>query len=272
MSAPGGPPSVCLVNGSLRGQKASSFHFLSRLERNLHAAEIVSTQVSVRARPRQGYSEDTLATLDRADVLILAFPLYAYCLPGGFMRLLEEWARHAHDGPARKPQRVYAIVNCGFVSPDTNAEAIRVVKHFCARLGLRWRFALLIACGPAVIATESVDLRLRRAMRRIVADIQSDTCEPADDVPIKPLLPRIIMDTVRERLDRNSLRELLAAGAQLPSASSAAGAGLGIEQALQLASQARELPSRSPLPPDNREPRPPCLPSPRPPRVGPDQA
>ncbi len=76
---------------------------------------------------------------------------------------------------------------------------------------LQWRFAIAIGGGLAVQAMAFIDLRLRRAMRSIAADIQTGTCEPADDMLLKPILPPILMETVKEHLDRNSLKEATAA-------------------------------------------------------------
>jgi len=184
MNAPASGGKVCLVNGSLRGQKASSAHFLNRVGKLLAARNIGTAQVSVRPRLPHGYPEEILAALNSADAVILAFPLYCYCLPGGLMRLLEEWARYAMSHPIEKRPRVYGIANCGFVLPETNTEAVGVLKHFCARLGLHWRFAIEIACGPAVVATELIDIKLRRALKSVATDIQSGSTGPKGDVLI----------------------------------------------------------------------------------------
>ncbi|MGA2478115.1 MAG: hypothetical protein ABSG63_05125 [Spirochaetia bacterium] len=211
MNTPAIRGQVCLVNGSLRGLKASSFRFLSRVGKLLGDGNVDITRISVRAHLPNGYPEDTLAAVNSAETVVLAFPLFVYCLPGGFMRFLEEWARHASIHPAPRRTRVYAIVNSGSALPETNEEAIRVIKHFCSRLGLQWRFAIAIGGGMAVQAMAFMDLRLRKAMMSIAADIRAGSCEPVDNIPLKPLLPRILMDTVREYLDRNSLKDASAA-------------------------------------------------------------
>ncbi|MCX6093363.1 MAG: hypothetical protein NTY63_00865 [Candidatus Bipolaricaulota bacterium] len=213
MNAPTRRVRVCLVNGSLRGQKATSCRLLDRLSRLLDTSQVDVTRVSARARLAQSYPEEDLAALDGADAVVFAFPLFAYCLSGAAIRLLEEWARFARSRPATKRARVYAIVNCASALPEINAEAIRVVKHFCARLGLEWRFAVAIGGGPIVVMTAPIDLKLRRALRSIAADIQTGSREPMGDVFIRPMLPRILMDTVRQHLDRKALRDLTAATA-----------------------------------------------------------
>ncbi len=211
MNAPTRRVRVCLVNGSLRGQKATSYRLLDRLSKFLDTSRVEATRISARARFAQSYPEEDLATLANADVVVFAFPLFVYCLSGAAIRLLEEWARFASRRPAARRARVYVIVNCASAMPEINAEAVRVVKNFCARLGLEWRFAVAAGCGPAVLMTAPIDLKLRRALRSIAADIQTGSREPMDDVFITPMLPRILMDTVRQHLDRQAARRAAAA-------------------------------------------------------------
>lgn len=98
---PTGRLRVCLVNGSLRGPKATSHRLLARLEGLLDPARVDIAHVSVRAKLPNGYPEETVASLHSADAVVLAFPLFSYCLPGAAIRLLEEWARYAKCPPLR---------------------------------------------------------------------------------------------------------------------------------------------------------------------------
>jgi len=209
MTGSAGRLHVCLVNGSLRGPKATSRRLLARLERFLDPAQVDVAHISVRAKLPNGYPEETLAALSAADAVVLAFPLFSYCLPGATIRLLEEWARYADAHTATRRTRVYVLVNCGYADPKVNAEAIRVVRNFCARLGLEWRFAIEIGCGPAVVMAAPIDLKLRRALKSLAADLQEAAPAARDDVFLRPLLPRILMDTIRQSLDRKALREVV---------------------------------------------------------------
>lgn len=199
---------VCLVNGSLRGRKASSLRFLSMVDKRLSRRGIVAERVAVRARVPHGYLADLLGTLDQAGAVVLAFPLFNYCLPSGLMRLLEAWAGWEGRRPGPRPTRVYAIVNCAYPVPETNLEAMSVMRHFCDRLGLQWRGAIAIGGGPVAALTASVDVRLHRAIGRIVADIESEEGGPMEDAFLRPLLPRAIMDGFREHYDRIAERQL----------------------------------------------------------------
>lgn len=192
---------VCLINGSLRGKDASSYRFLTKVEASLDALHIAALHVAVRGGPAAPYEDEMLARLEQAPAVVVACPLYGYCLPGGLMRLLESWAQYAERHPSPHRPRLYAIVNCGYVVPETMTEAIQVLRHFSARLGLSYRFAVAIATGPVAVMTSPVDIRLRRALRAIPLDIQAQHSDPKPDLFIKPMVPRLFLDSVREFLD-----------------------------------------------------------------------
>lgn len=199
---------VCLLNGSLRGEAASSYRFLTRLETRLAALQVPTCHVAVRGGAAAHYEDAALAALDEAVAVVVACPLYGYCLPGGLMRLLESWARYATSHPAPRRPRLYAIVNCGYVVPETMTEAIRVLQHFCARVGLEFRFAVAIAGGPITLMTSPVHGRLRRALNAIAIDIHARSLDRRPDHFIKPIVPRILMDCVREFLDWRVQRDI----------------------------------------------------------------
>jgi hypothetical protein len=184
---------VCLINGSLRGKKASSFKLLSDIESRLPDGEYAKTTVRVKARPQGGYPPATLRQLAAADALVLVFPLYSYALPGALMRLLEDYYAFVTSGDEyKRGAKVYAIVNCGFPRPVVFDECVRVLKNFCRRLSLDWRFAICISAGPVVVATEWVPLvnpRLKKGLAAIASDLESGGRPPVRDYFVRPVLP-----------------------------------------------------------------------------------
>ncbi len=197
---------VCLINGSLRGRKASSLQFLNDINRRL-PAQYVKTSVTVRARQKGAYPEETLKVIGGADAIVLVFPLYTYALPGALMKLLEDYQRFVEAGNATTPRaRVYAVINCAFPRPDmTSKEAVRVIRNFCRRLSLDWRFAICIGTGPVVVVTRKIpflDLKLKRAYRAIASDLErADTCNVSDCF-VKPVIPEILIRKIKERYEQ----------------------------------------------------------------------
>jgi hypothetical protein len=198
--------SICFVNGSLRGKKASSLEFLRDIESRLPDAEYAKTIVTVKARLKGSYPQGVLEQLAAADVLVLVFPLFTYGIPGALMRLLEDYYSYARSGKEHsRKAKVYAIVNCGFPRPVVFGECVRVLRNFCRRMALNWRFAVCISSGPVVVVTKRVpflDLKLKTAFAAIVSDLNSGDSAPKDDYLIKPAIPAPICLMIKRQYEK----------------------------------------------------------------------
>jgi hypothetical protein len=198
---------VCFVNGSLGGAKASSLAFLKLLSAKLTPAHFRVDWVG--AKPGAGGSGETLAAVGAADAVVLAFPLFSYTLPGALTALLEDFHAFAANGGQYKPDaQVFAVINCAFPEPWIMQESIRVVKNFCARLGLRYRFSIAISSGAVTAMTMKVPLlnpRLKRAFAEMARDLLREEAGPREDVYVKPIIPKPIILKIKEHYERKSL-------------------------------------------------------------------
>ena len=198
--------SVCLVNGSLRGRKSASLAFLRDIDRRLPSSEFAKTTVTVSAARTNPYPGAVLERMATADILVLSFPLYAYGLPGGLMRLLEEFDRYVRQGSSPKNgARVYVIVNCAFPRPRITGEAVRVVKNLCRRHALQWRFAVCIGSGITVALTKRVpllDFVPRRALNEMVSDVRSGAVSPHEDIFVRPVIPEQIILAIKNHYEK----------------------------------------------------------------------
>jgi len=198
---------VCFINGSLRGKKAASLAFLQDVDRKLDEKEYRKTYIKVKARVQENYPEDTLKGMAAADAVILVFPLYAYGLPGSLMRFLEEYYRYIRTGHEyNRNSKIYAIINCAFPRPEaTTGEAVRVIKNFCRRLSISWRFAVCIGTGPMVVFTKRVPFlypQLNKAYREIAADIRYDERTIKPDYFIRPIVPEFIIAMIKKHYEK----------------------------------------------------------------------
>jgi hypothetical protein len=197
---------ICFVNGSLRGKKASSLAFLGDVGRRLPEADFARTTVAVKAKVRGSYPQETLRELAAADALVLVFPLFTYGIPGALMRLLEDYCSYVAAGnECNRKARVYAVVNCGFPRPVIFRDCIRTLRNFCRRLSLDWRFAVCISSGPVVVMTRRVpllDLKLKRAFAAIASDLKSGDRAPKDDYLIRPAIPVPICLMMKRRFEK----------------------------------------------------------------------
>lgn len=187
---------VCLINGSLRGKKASSLVFLNYINGMLSDTEFNKDIINVRAIVKENYPEDNLKTITRADVIIMVFPLFTYGIPGALMRPLEDFYLYAKGNVYNKAAGIYIVVNGGFYRPEIMGELIRVMKNFCRRLSLNWRFAICMGAGPVAAETVKIPLlnmKYKRAFLAIASDIKNGCAGQNGDYFIKPLLPEPII-------------------------------------------------------------------------------
>jgi len=199
---------ICFINGSLRGEAASSLRFLREVDRLLGDSEFEKPIIAVQAMVPRAYPDETLKIIGSARAIVVAFPLFSYSLPGALMRLLEDYNAYARrNGSMGAAARVYAIVNCAFAEPEINAEAIRVMRNFCRSAGLRWRFALSIGCGPVAVMTSVIpllNLPIRKGFREISEDIRREDNEARETFLVKPVISKAILIAMRDWMERRA--------------------------------------------------------------------
>lgn len=93
---------------------------------------------------------DFLASVERADLLILAFPLYIDALPFLVTKVLEVIAAHCSSQPQIKPKRLVAISNNGFPEAHHNAIALAICQRFAVDTGMIWAGGLAMGAGEAL--------------------------------------------------------------------------------------------------------------------------
>lgn len=198
--------SICFVNGSLRGNKASSLVFSKDINFRLPDTEYSKTFLTVKARLKENYPEKMLESMARSDVIVFVFPLHNYGLPVTLMRLLEDYYQYIEIGNEySKDAKVYIIVNCAFPRPEkTTKEAVRVIRNFCRRLSLDWRFAVCIGTGPVVVLTKKIPflyLKLKKAYAEIASDIRDDGHGERNNYYIKPIIPETIIAMIKKHYE-----------------------------------------------------------------------
>jgi multimeric flavodoxin WrbA len=120
---------------------------LKRLERYDWETESLTLRASL-DRP-QGEAE-LRSAVERAELILLAFPLYADALPYLVTRALATMA--AHRPPDYKPfsQRLVAAVNSGFPETHQNAVALAICREFATQYAFSWAGSLAFAAGGLI--------------------------------------------------------------------------------------------------------------------------
>ncbi|MBU3093590.1 NAD(P)H-dependent oxidoreductase [Clostridium sp. CF011] len=179
---------ICFINGSPKGKKSSSFFFINKLDEEVNEKNYNKFYIHATSSIHSGKIEEDFKTMDTADVIVIAFPLYIYCVPGLLMRFLEDYYMHFKTRNALiKDVRVYAVVNCAFPDPMINNETIRVLKNFCVRLNLNWRFAVSIGAGGLVGAAKKIKFinslcsKVYDSLYEINKDIETNLEKPIEN-------------------------------------------------------------------------------------------
>jgi len=128
-------------------------YLLGRLKAHGWETESLTLRASLRLGPGQ---KELLSWTDRADLLLLAFPLYVDSLPFLVTKALEVIASHRQALPDRRPQRLVAIVNNGFPEAAQNALALAICRRFADQSGIAWAGGLAMGAGEALSSGQSL--------------------------------------------------------------------------------------------------------------------
>lgn len=74
--------------------------------------------------------------LQKADVLILAMPVYVDAVPSHVLELMQE--AEAFSKEKKLKFKVYAVCNCGFYEGVQCETEMNIIRNFCARSGLEY--------------------------------------------------------------------------------------------------------------------------------------
>jgi hypothetical protein len=153
-----GTRKALLIVGSPKTKSSSTSavlggYLLRRLKAHGWETESLTLRASLRLEPGQ---QELLSWTDRADLLLLAFPLYVDSLPFLVTKAFEVIASHRQAVPNKRPQRLVAIVNNGFPEVAQNALALAICRRFAAQSGIAWAGGLAMGAGEALSSGQSL--------------------------------------------------------------------------------------------------------------------
>ncbi len=145
------PSRALLIVGSLKRPRSTSralgSYVLDRLKE--HGWETEALHLTPVLCKDEGHG-GLQAAVGRADLLVLAFPLYYFSLPALATRALELIAAERGKVEAPRPQRLLAICNCGFPEAVHNDLALRICRGFAEQSGIEWSGGLGMGAGESV--------------------------------------------------------------------------------------------------------------------------
>lgn len=87
--------------------------------------------------------------LEGCSHILFVFPLYADGVPVTLLNFLKA----LENNPPKNKPAVSIMINCGFMEPQQNNVAVRIMEMFCKRNGYKLGSVLKIASGEAILAT-----------------------------------------------------------------------------------------------------------------------
>ena len=137
-----------LLVGSPRTRKSTSAVLGRYLFKKLEDSGIkIQTYYIYEKEVKSSLWEKILFELDRADLVILSFPIYFDTLPSELIYLMEEWLKYRIQ-KNKLPEKYFSIVvNCGFPEKEHCDNAIAVCRLFSIEIGAIWTNALILTGG-----------------------------------------------------------------------------------------------------------------------------
>jgi hypothetical protein len=154
------PKIALLMIGSAKPAGESSSEALGTylLERLVERGVQTTTTHLARALRTETRMQEWLQAVDRAELLVLAFPLYVDSLPYLVTQALERIAAHRQALSSPTPASFLAIANCGFPEAQHNATALAICRQFADEAGFAWAGGLALGEGGAISGRSLVEV------------------------------------------------------------------------------------------------------------------
>ena len=170
---------IVLLSASPKtNQEFAVSEFLSkRAENQLQNEQFIVNLINVRHALLHQETKSAFEAMQRADSVLLFFPLYFFCMPALLTRFLQDYYTSlSAEEMSASSAKVYAFINCGFPETDINFEAIRVIESFSSHVGMNFRFGVMIGGGGMMLA--SMDAPFIKAAHekidRVIACVQAE--------------------------------------------------------------------------------------------------
>ena len=150
------------MNGSPRAPKSNSKRYA---EIFMHYCPMETDYHNITKRNH----EELCAILGSYTDVLFVFPLYVDALPTVFLNFLKTLEACP---PTYKPM-VSILINCGFLEPEQNEVAVRMMKLFCRRNGYTMGSVLMLGGGEAILNTPFKYIATRN-IRRLAQSVASE--------------------------------------------------------------------------------------------------
>ncbi len=184
---------LCIINLSPRKEKSRSDfiinNFLNLLSSNVNVCEYYSSDILK--------NPDLFENIIKNDKLIICSPLYADSLPSSALTFL-----YAFDDFLKTKSNfnldTYGIINCGFLEGKQNKTALKILKNFCVRTNLNWKFGLGIGAGESlpefgkINSPKGMKSKIYEAFSILAKSIENSTTSNHSNLFVNPIMPKFL--------------------------------------------------------------------------------
>lgn len=152
---------IMIINGSPRAPKSNSRQYAELFLKScsIETGYFVITQTNHLELCRQ---------MDNYSDVLFVFPLYVDAIPVTLLNFLKTLEKYA---PRSKPT-ISILINCGFIEPEQNDVAVKIMKLYSKQNGYPFGSVLKIGSGEAILTTP-----FRRAVRSKIEKLASSIIE-----------------------------------------------------------------------------------------------
>lgn len=189
---------VLLLIGSARQPRSTSeslgTYLIERLQGHGFETETLFIHRSLKSDDKK---DALLAATNKADLIVMAFPLYVDCLPYLVIRTMELIAKNRQGKENQLEQSLLCIINCGFPESHQNNTALSICHKFASETGFSCAGGLALGGGGTISGKPLAEVKgmARNVIKSL--DMAADSIASGQPVPpeaiklmAKPLIPK----------------------------------------------------------------------------------
>jgi len=145
------PKTVLLLNGSPKCERSNSRQIGKFLVDKLQEKGLTSEEAfAARLIKTPEGCEQLLKSVDQADIIVLATPLYVDSIPSFTIKALETINDHRKTVHRTGTQLLVGVMNSGFPEKEHMDIALKILQNFAKESGLQWAGAVSVGMGGAL--------------------------------------------------------------------------------------------------------------------------
>ncbi len=173
-----------LLIGSPKGENSTSASLGNYLTSKLEESGMTTEKGFIhRMVNREEKIKELFEMIDKADLIILSFPLYVDSLPAPVIKAMELIKEERDKLERKKTKDFIAICNNGFPEASQNMTALQICRISSKDCGFVWKGGIAIGGGAAI---NGIPLKERGGMVRHIInglDLAADSLKDGKEIP-----------------------------------------------------------------------------------------